>query len=89
MTKNRYRQGLFGDSAVLEQETLEQFAAEKHTDLLLLPEEMPYEIGELQSMVESINASCVAAEEVLSSHVYRYSAKTKELMIIDECGSKI
>lgn len=92
------RQGLFGASAVLDQETLEQFVAEKHTDLLLLPasvhemlllmEEMPYEIGELQSMVESINASCVAAEEVLSSHVYRYSAKTKELSIADECGTE-
>jgi hypothetical protein len=50
-------------------------------EVLILPKEEDTSIGKLRDMVQSINQSCVSAEDVLSDQVYQYDARTHSLSI--------
>lgn len=52
-------------------------------EILLLPADGAMESSELLKMVHEVNASTVAAEEVLSENVYRYDVAKKELSVIE------
>lgn len=52
-------------------------------EILLLPADGAMESSELLRMVHEVNASVVAAEEVLSENVYRYDVKNKTLSVIE------
>ena len=51
-------------------------------EILLLPADGAMESSELLRMVHEVNASTVAAEEVLSENVYRYDVAKKSLSVI-------
>lgn len=51
-------------------------------EILLLPADGAMESSELLRMVHEVNASTVAAEEVLSENVYRYDVAKKTLSVI-------
>lgn len=51
-------------------------------ELLVIPDDGQVYTHELKNMIHEVNESCVAAEEVLSEHLYHYSA---EKNIIEIC----
>lgn len=44
-------------------------------ELMIVPKSLGMNLGELEEMVSSVNATCVRDDEVLSNHVYQYDAK--------------
>lgn len=52
-------------------------------EILLLPTDGAMESSELLKIVHEVNASVVAAEEVLSENVYRYDVAKKALSVIE------
>ena len=81
-----------GASVIFYSDVLEQFAAEKNSDLILLPssihewlvltEASAGEIPGLEAMVRDANSQVVLPEEILSEHVYKYSLKTRKIEIV-------
>lgn len=52
-------------------------------EILLLPADVGMESSELLKMVHEVNATAVAAEEVLSENIYRYDVAKKTLSVIE------
>ena len=81
-----------GASVIFYSDVLEQFAAEKNSDLILLPsiihewlvltEASAGEIPGLEAMVRDANTQVVLPEEILSEHVYKYTMKTRKIEIV-------
>lgn len=81
-----------GASVIFYTDVLEHFAAEKKSDLILLPssihewlvltEASAGEIPGLEAMVRDANARVVLPEEILSEHVYKYTMKTRKIEIV-------
>ncbi|WP_418748226.1 DUF5688 family protein [Frisingicoccus sp.] len=81
-----------GASVIFYTDVLEHFAAEKKSDLILLPssihewlvltEASAGEIPGLEAMVRDANAKVVLPEEILSEHVYKYTMKTRKIEIV-------
>lgn len=81
-----------GASVVFYTDVLEKFAAEKNSDLVLLPssihewlvltEASAGEIRVLEAMVRDANRQVVLPEEILSEHVYKYTRKSQILEIV-------
>ena len=82
-----------GAAVIFYTDVLERFAAEKDSDLILLPssvhewlvltEASAGEIRGLEVMVRDANRQVVLPEEILSDHVYKYILKKRELKIVD------
>ncbi len=82
-----------GASVVFYTDVLEKFAAEKNSDLVLLPssihewlvltEASAGNISVLEAMVRDANRQVVLPEEVLSEHVYKYTRRSQMLEIVD------
>ncbi len=82
-----------GAAVVFYTDILEHFAAEKNSDLILLPssvhewlvltEASSGDISGLEAMVREANEQVVLPEEILSEHVYKYSLMSRELKIVD------
>ena len=82
-----------GAAVIFYTDVLEHFAAEKNSDLILLPssihewlvltEASAGEIRELEAMIRDANRQVVLPEEILSDHVYKYILKTREFKIVD------
>ena len=53
-------------------------------ELLIIPKDSGAERVELENMVQEVNATQVAPDEVLSDHVYEYDAKEHELFRSDK-----
>lgn len=81
-----------GASVIFYSDVLERFAAEKNSDLILLPssihewlvltEASAGEIPGLEAMVRDANTQVVLPEEILSQHVYKYTMKTRKIEIV-------
>ena len=82
-----------GASVVFYTDVLEKFAAEKNSDLVLLPssihewlvltEASAGNISVLEAMVRDANRQVVLPEEVLSEHVYKYTRRSQMLEIVN------
>ncbi len=78
-----------GAACILNNELLKKFAAEVGSDILILPSSIfelifvpmkdEYEVEQFVKMVEEVNRSVVAENEVLSNHVYKYERGTDSL----------
>lgn len=89
LTNNR---GINGASCILYEDILEQFAAKINSDLFILPSSIHEvllvpETGFINSsdlilMVREVNATQVAAEEVLSDNIYLYSRESKSVTLL-------
>ncbi len=83
-----------GATVLLYPEVLEQMAEVYGGDYYILPssthevilikQDCGMDIEELKGMVQDVNATQVASEEVLSSHVYAYDAKEKVFYRADQ-----
>lgn len=81
----------FGATAVLRESTMEEIISKLGEDFYILPSSIHevlivpnregMEVSELKAMVEEVNATQVAPEEVLSDNVYRYNSETKSIEI--------
>ncbi|MFV0464963.1 MAG: DUF5688 family protein [Lachnospiraceae bacterium] len=84
---NQYK--FYGAASILYPDLLKNFANEMDSDLYILPSSIheviliPAEYGcnieELNQMVQDVNATQVAPEEILSDHVYLFSKKKSEI----------
>ncbi len=82
-----------GAAVVFYTDILEHFAAEKNSDLILLPssihewlvltEVSAGGICGLEAMVRDANQRVVLPEEILSEHIYKYSFRRHEFKIVD------
>ena len=85
------KDGLYGASCILYPEVVEELAAIKGGNFILLPCSIhewivlpDYGIyDELEEMVRCINQNEVGEEEILSDHVYYYDVQKQELSICD------
>ena len=77
-----------GAASALLGDSLKQLADRVGGDLIVIPSSLheilcvpmnDIEIGEVNQMVEEINQSCIAPEEVLSGHTYYYSLEEGKL----------
>ncbi len=85
------QKGINGASCLLYKNVIRQFANRVHSDLyilpssiheiILIPQEDSMNKETLTKMVEDVNSTQVAAEEVLSDHVYFYSRDTDQIML--------
>jgi len=57
-------------------------------ELLIIPKDSGAERVELENMVQEVNATQVAPDEVLSDHVYEYDAKEHELFRSDKAEER-
>ena len=57
-------------------------------ELLIIPKDSGAERGELENMVQEVNATQVAPDEVLSDHVYEYDTKEHELFRSDKAEER-
>ncbi|MDD3141789.1 MAG: DUF5688 family protein [Lachnospiraceae bacterium] len=57
-------------------------------ELLIIPKDSGAERGELENMVQEVNATQVAPDEVLSDQVYEYDAKEHELFRGDKAEER-
>ncbi|MDD3139719.1 MAG: DUF5688 family protein [Lachnospiraceae bacterium] len=57
-------------------------------ELLIIPKDSGAERGELENMVQEVNATQVAPDEVLSDYVYEYDAKEHELFRSDKAEER-
>ena len=84
--------GIKGAATVLYKGVLKTFADKIGNDLFILPSSVhevilvPYEdsmnVAELGAIVKAINLSEVPDEDVLSDHVYLYSRKTEQVIMV-------
>ena len=51
---------------------------------ILVPKSNEMELSALESMVQEVNATQVAPNEILSDHVYAYDSETKEIYRADK-----
>ena len=81
---------LYGAAELLDENMLKCIAEQLKGDYMILPSSVHELIvlkdtnrphSELANMVKEINSTCLAPDEVLSNHVYRYDSKTKEVSI--------
>ena len=87
-------QSINGATNVLDEKIMEQATEQLGENFFILPSSthecilIPYdeniEVSELQSMVQEVNATQVAPQELLSDHVYQYDSKTHELVRADK-----
>ena len=88
------RERMFGASAMLYSEKMKELADELQSDLLilpsslhealLLPDDRTQEYDVYRQMVRTVNETQVDPEEVLSSHLYRYSRERDRIEEIEE-----
>lgn len=52
-------------------------------ECIIMPESAVHSYGELKTMVEEVNATQVAPDEVLSDNVYRFDKDTQELSMVE------
>ena len=84
--------GMKGAAVILYEGVLKEFAEKIGCDLFILPSSIhevllvPYEesvnAAELEETVKMINLAEVPKEEVLSDHVYLYSRKTDQVIMV-------
>lgn len=83
----------FGAAAVLDSEMMDKIREEVGDfyilpssvhELLIVPKTADMDLDTLQNMVQDVNATQVAANEVLSDHVYEYDPETKEMFRADK-----
>lgn len=77
------RSGLYGASCILYENAMKDFADRTASDViilpssihevLLLPDDHPSDYDSLCDIVQSVNASAVAKEDVLAGHIYLYT----------------
>lgn len=81
-----------GAGAIFYSEALSELADKLGTDLYILPSSIHEVIAipvnslapkELEEMVGEVNETQLMPEEILSNHVYRYNADTKEIKLLD------
>ena len=81
---------LYGAAELLDGNMLKRIAEQLQGDYMILPSSVHELIvlkdtdrphNELADMVKEINSTCLAPDEVLSNHVYRYDRKTREVSI--------
>ena len=83
----------FGAAALLDSEALDKFEEEigpfyilpsSVHECILVPKSNEMELSALESMVQEVNATQVAPNEILSDHVYAYDSETKEIYRADK-----
>ena len=83
----------FGAAALLDSETMdkiEQQIGEFYIlpssvhECILVPKSQEMDLSTLENMVQEVNATQVAPNEVLSDHVYAYDSETKEIYRADK-----
>ena len=81
---------LYGAAELLDGNMLKRIAEQLQGDYMILPSSVHELIvlkdtdrphNELANMVKEINSTCLAPDEVLSNHVYRYDRNTREVSI--------
>ena len=81
---------LYGAAELLDGNMLKRIAEQLQGDYMILPSSVHELIvlkdtdrphNELADMVKEINSTCLAPDEVLSNHVYRYDRNTREVSI--------
>lgn len=81
---------LYGAAELLDENMLKCIAEQLQGDYMILPSSVHELIvlkdtdrphNELADMVKEINSTCLAPDEVLSNHVYRYDRNTREVSI--------
>lgn len=82
---------LYGAAELLDGNMLKRIAEQLQGDYMILPSSVHELIvlkdtdrphNELADMVKEINSTCLAPDEVLSNHVYRYDRNTREVSIV-------
>ena len=83
----------FGAAAILDTDTMDKIEAEVGEfyilpssvhETLIVPIREGMELKDLEAMVQEVNATQVAPNEVLSDHVYKYDSKNKEIYRADK-----
>ncbi len=83
----------FGAAAVLDTETMEDILDKcgeyfilpsSIHEVLIVPKKHDMELSSLEAMVQEVNATQVAPNEVLSDHVYEYDKEAKSLIRADK-----
>ena len=83
----------FGAAVMLDSDTMDRIEKEVGEfyilpssvhEVLIVPMREGMELSELEAMVQEVNATQVAPNEVLSDHVYKYDSKTKEIYRADK-----
>ena len=83
----------FGAAAILDTETMDKIEAEVGDfyilpssvhETLIVPIRENMELSDLEAMVQEVNATQVAPNEVLSDHVYKYDSQNKEIYRADK-----
>ncbi len=83
----------FGAAALLDTDTMDKIEAEVGEfyilpssvhETLIVPIREGMELKDLEAMVQEVNATQVAPNEVLSDHVYKYDSKNKEIYRADK-----
>lgn len=85
------KKGINGASCLLYKDVIRTFAKQLKSDLyllpssiheiILIPQDRDMRLDTLSKMVEEVNRTQVADEEVLSDHVYYYSLETDTILI--------
>ena len=83
----------FGAAAMLDSEMMDKIEKEVGEfyilpssvhEVIIVPMKDGMELSELEAMVQEVNATQVAPNEVLSDHVYKYDSKLKEIYRADK-----
>lgn len=83
----------FGAAALLDSESLDKIEAQigefyilpsSVHECILVPKREDMDLATLENMVQEVNATQVAPNEVLSDHVYAYDSETKEIYRADK-----
>ena len=84
---------VFGAAAMLDSKTMDTIREQVGDfyilpssvhEVLIVPKKEDLKLEELETMVQEVNATQVAPNEVLSDHVYEYDAETKEIFRADK-----
>ncbi len=83
----------FGAAAMLDTDTMDKIRNEVGEfyilpssvhEVLIVPKREGMELSDLEAMVQEVNATQVAPNEVLSDHVFEYDPETKEIYRADQ-----
>ncbi len=83
----------FGAAAMLDTDTMDKIREEVGDfyilpssvhEVLIVPKREDMHLSDLEAMVQEVNATQVAPNEVLSDHVYEYDPETKEIFRADK-----
>ena len=85
----------FGAAAMLDTDTMDKIREEVGDfyilpssvhEVLIVPKREDMHLSDLEAMVQEVNATQVAPNEVLSDHVYEYDPETKEIFRADKAA---